>query len=372
MIIKSFTGETTAAALKRVREEMGGQAIVLKTVQNESASRQARVEVTACLDRPSVGQSSMLLARTTAEDNPTAVSSTDAAIPHDVESADPAVIAERLKELEAQLQQLVSGGQRPAQQQQNPELVKACRQMQHADYPEEFVEQVMASVTSKPMLETDMGAVIHTELTSQLAGLMQPDLDFKPGDRVVFVGPAGAGKSSVMGKIAANLVIRHGMRVTLLTQDSTKPAAADEITCYAAVVGADVVNSLSDENQDKLRRSVLLIDTPALPSDSDRVLQLADRIEATNPTHRVAVFSALTRSTDIPGLVARLEPLGTTHVAMTMLDLTESHGSCVAAALATNCRIGFVTDAPGGVGRAGAPDPDQMARLVLRQESHRE
>ena len=53
MIIKSFTGPTVAAALKLVRDEMGGDAVVLKTRVlpiDETIVVNERVEVTACID----------------------------------------------------------------------------------------------------------------------------------------------------------------------------------------------------------------------------------------------------------------------------------------------------------------------------------
>ena len=53
MIIKSFTGPTVAAALKLVRDEMGGDAVVLKTRVlpiDETKVVTERVEVTACID----------------------------------------------------------------------------------------------------------------------------------------------------------------------------------------------------------------------------------------------------------------------------------------------------------------------------------
>ncbi|MFH1688301.1 MAG: hypothetical protein ABIE70_12370 [bacterium] len=371
MIIKSFTASSVAAALKRVRQEMGGQAIVLKTVQNAASSPEARVEITACLDRPSVGQSSTLLARNNHDEG---CSQNDIAVRTDTpepQGSGQSDVSRRLKELEAQLAALLSGDRR---HQPDPydrpvaELSEASQNLRRADFPEEFIKRVMAPLSGGRSPEVDLHAAVHRELTSRLAAIMQPDLSFKPGDRIVFVGPAGAGKSSVMGKVAANLVIRDGAKVTLLTQDSTKLAAANEITSYATAIGADVIGSLADESEEKLKRNILLIDTPALPSDPDRIARLAERIEATRATHRVAVFSALTRSTDIPRLAELMLPLKATHVAMTMLDLTECHGSCVAAALATGCRIGFVTDAPGGIGRAGVPDPFYMARLALRQE----
>ena len=61
MIIKSFVAESASAALKMVREEMGGDAIVLKTRQVFDRTNRPRVELTACIEKASVAQASTIL-----------------------------------------------------------------------------------------------------------------------------------------------------------------------------------------------------------------------------------------------------------------------------------------------------------------------
>ena len=71
MIIKSFTAETMTAALKTVRQELGGDAVVLKSRQLSNGTDANRVEVTACLDKPTAAQASLALPD--AADRPQAV-----------------------------------------------------------------------------------------------------------------------------------------------------------------------------------------------------------------------------------------------------------------------------------------------------------
>ncbi|RKX20827.1 MAG: hypothetical protein DRP35_05405, partial [Candidatus Zixiibacteriota bacterium] len=60
MIIKSFKAETSASALKMVRSEMGGDAIILKTRELIGELGNNRIEITACLENPTVGQSNAI------------------------------------------------------------------------------------------------------------------------------------------------------------------------------------------------------------------------------------------------------------------------------------------------------------------------
>ncbi|MCH9030725.1 MAG: hypothetical protein IIB00_00490 [candidate division Zixibacteria bacterium] len=58
MIIKSFLADSIADALKMIRSDLGGKAVVLKTralSAHESGQGRRMVEITACLDNPTVG-----------------------------------------------------------------------------------------------------------------------------------------------------------------------------------------------------------------------------------------------------------------------------------------------------------------------------
>lgn len=51
-----------------------------------------------------------------------------------------------------------------------------------------------------------------------------------------FVGPAGAGKTSALVKMASQLVVREGKKVALFTTDSFKVGAADQMRIYAQIL----------------------------------------------------------------------------------------------------------------------------------------
>ncbi len=54
MIVKSFIADTVAGALKQARNELGGDAVILKTRKLDGVHPSAgggRVEVTACVDK---------------------------------------------------------------------------------------------------------------------------------------------------------------------------------------------------------------------------------------------------------------------------------------------------------------------------------
>ncbi len=377
MIIKTYRAESTAAALKMVREELGGDAYVLKTREVDGSNREGRMEVTACLENADA--SDLSPTAKTVKDRTTVMTESDQSMPEETVVSPPETINvpvvpavetrndkldSRIDRIEKRLDQIFNLNLKAAVE---SDKLTRCREiinaLKQADVPSDFLDAFMMTLIE--MDESDIADVslVQGKLVLELSTMMVPDLAFKPGDRVLFVGPAGAGKSSLMGKLAAQLVANEKRKVRLVTLDDVKIGAIDEIGSYADLLGVDlteekeIVRSGSD--------TITLIDTPALPRDDARVERLAKKIKQARPTYCLAVFSAITRSDDIPTLAMSLKTMAPTHVAITMTDLTDRLGSMIAATAATGLKLAHTTNSPGGAGSINAPDPDMVARKLL-------
>ncbi len=304
-------------------------------------------------------------------------------------------ITERIAGLETRLERMQETGVPTTAKPRNPRreaIDDVCNRLMAADVPEVFVRSFAKelSAATEDEEDSDVMAQAHRLLTARLAQMMVPHFDFVAGDRLVFVGPAGAGKSSVMGKLAFRLAIKEKMKVNLATLDTQKMAAHEEIASYADVLGVPLeeVPSASNGNGTRKRRSgwldvdsendqevsdddssekepVRFIDTPALPSDEAAFEALCARVASVRPTNCFAVFSALTRSADILRMAERLRKLSPSHTIVTMLDVTSCRGTVIAAAQALSTKVAFVCNAPAGKGQLLTPDPDRIARLLL-------
>ncbi|MCK4302509.1 MAG: hypothetical protein KAW91_07030, partial [candidate division Zixibacteria bacterium] len=143
----------------------------------------------------------------------------------------------------------------------------------------------------------------------------------------------------------------------------------DELCGYAEVLGATVAESVDSGGKvEPVSDAIQLIDTPGLAADEEGRRELAGRLDQSDPGYRFAVFSSLMRSSDALAMATLMEPLAPTHIAMTMLDLTDRIGSALAVAGATGWKIALVSDSPGGIGDLKTPDPDRVARTLLRME----
>jgi flagellar biosynthesis protein FlhF len=390
MIIKSFTGESAAAALKKVRSEMGGDAVILKTRRLADSADGNVIEVTACLDKASVGQSSRVLAEGTTNTSESTVLPKTPSEDTSSVSAQAQLVNEvnaRLDRMEKRLAD-VAGASQKAMTAQMAAMLKELaaksvsgrpdsdldealwrleRSLMDADVPETFTTLLLTSVQQEDLNGSTPAENARRLLVDLLADMMVPSMELQAGDSVMVVGPSGAGKTSLIGKLAAHLITVGKKKVRLLSLDSTKVGAHDEVASWAEALGIPTETPLLDEQVSITpdETVITLIDTPGLPADEDQLRSYIQLLESIEASHRLAVFPALMRTSDMESMATRLRVLNPTHVALTMLDMTSRHGSIIAGCESLGCKLVYTTDGPGGLGKLGTPNPARTAALLI-------
>ncbi len=390
MIIKTFAEESSAAALKMVRNEMGGEAIVLKTRQITRPGLRPVFEVTACLESATVATASAILSdgpqkQVTVTEAISAPEPTPTETPESAGSTEEPEVTklemvacsdgldERITAIDRKLNQLINLGIQPDGISRLELFQAVHRQLKEADLPDDYLESFMSTLVENYDNTCDINEYACQKLAKELEATIERDIVFQPGDKVIFVGPAGSGKSSAMGKLAASLTARQKRKVRLLSLDDQKLAAFDEICSYAEILGLEVVPPPSaNEAENQYSDAITLIDTPAMPMQRERVQALKQRIDNVEPTYRFAVFSCLTRSRDVFQISKTLKEFNPTHLILSMQDLASCQGTVVTAAKALGLKIVFLSDSPGGMGELKIPDSQTLANQFMDVEVTRD
>ena len=344
MIIKSFTAESAAAALKQVRHVMGGDAVVLKTRQVRNPRGAMQVEVTALLDRPTVAQTEQVFDSSRTE----------------APASNNKLRSEHGRKSEATVPVNASA---------------SCmkRILSEADFSEAYSESLMRRVLRSDEELADTLVNLSECLIQEAESFYRSDLSLNLGDKLMVVGPAGSGKTSVIGKLAARLIIQENKKVRLLSLDNQKIGAADEIQNYADLLGVQVIDirgdlSFGDEESDCVTR----IDTPALSPDEDEQARLTDRVVSVGATHIVLCLSCLTRESDLAAQIESYNAFGPQLAVMTMTDLSWRYGSVLSALKQSGLRLIGVTDNSGGMGQMHLPSGIELIDAMLKGEVYRE
>lgn len=192
------------------------------------------------------------------------------------------------------------------------------------------------------------------------------------GARVsAFIGPTGVGKTTTIAKLAANLRIRERRKVGMVTIDTYRIAAVDQLKTYAELIEVPLHVVLTPG---ELCRAldlmsdcdVVLIDTAGRSqNDRLRLNQLGAFLRAADPDDVSLVVSATSSRSALVSTLERFLPLGVSGVVMTKLDEAIALGSVLNVAAVSRLPIRYVTtgqDVPDDIFPA---DPRRLARCIV-------
>jgi len=171
------------------------------------------------------------------------------------------------------------------------------------------------------------------------------------GGVVAMVGPTGVGKTTLIAKLAARWVLRHGARdIALVSTDCVRIGAQEQIHTLGRLLGvpAYAIDGAADltELLDRLgERRLVLIDSAGL---SQRDPRLADELEAlSNTSDRLEtslVLSAAAQAGAIEESLARFAPARPTTCCVTKLDEATSLGGTLSALIRTKLPLAYLSD----------------------------
>ncbi|WP_291272241.1 flagellar biosynthesis protein FlhF [Geothrix sp.] len=161
-----------------------------------------------------------------------------------------------------------------------------------------------------------------------------PPIQLDPGKMRVaaLVGPTGVGKTTTLAKLAAYAQLHLKQKVALLTLDTYRMAAVDQLQQYAQILQVPLHVALTVEDlRSALRfyqdRALVLIDTPGhSPKDTETLGQLRGLLDELPEVETHLVMSATTKPRDLAEIAARYEPLHPTRLLFTKLDETSTYG----------------------------------------------
>lgn len=188
---------------------------------------------------------------------------------------------------------------------------------------------------------------------------------------IALVGPTGVGKTTTIAKLAATYKLRHGRKVGLVTADTYRIAAVDQLRTYANIIGLPLQVALTPAEMGSACAAlrdcdIILVDTAGRsPHDAGRLTELRAVLEAARP-HEVHLTLASTSSESC--LIAAAEKFAEVRpdgLIFTKLDEAVNFGVLVNVVRRVDAKLSFVTtgqEVPDKIERGSA---ERIARLVM-------
>jgi flagellar biosynthesis protein FlhF len=163
------------------------------------------------------------------------------------------------------------------------------------------------------------------------------------------VGPPGAGKTTTLVKLAVNYGLAARRPVLVLSTDTYRVGAADQLRSYAAILGVgfqvlETVSALAQAIEENRGKEVILIDTAGLAlADLDSSAALARLLATRKDIDRQLVLSASMKPADLTRVIDAYEIFRPRRLLFTKLDETNSLGPIFNEAVRTRKPLSFFT-----------------------------
>jgi flagellar biosynthesis protein FlhF len=358
MKIRRYIAFSMEEAVDRVKRELGRDAVILEVRRIRAPGilgfiKPRRVEVTAAVAQPVVPPASPRLESLLIPATTKAVLSgslvTRDFLPEDIKTLP--------KQLQAPYELVCRYKERLVRRGVTPDLAKS------------IVEQALEAVPPEQMGDANiLGSRIHQVIMKLFQSQKVQD---QPDRTLAFVGPTGVGKTTTVAKLAAVYSLQQRKKVALITTDTYRIAAVDQLKRYADILHIPLEVVYTPEDLDAalkrhLEVDMVLVDTAGRsPKQGLHLAELKNLLAAVPDIETALVLSATTKAEDLDLIYDHFSIFAPSQVVFTKIDETKSAGALLNLVNRTQLPVTFVTNGQNVPDDLEVAGPEFLTELVL-------
>ncbi|MDR3570036.1 MAG: hypothetical protein P4L43_18590 [Syntrophobacteraceae bacterium] len=318
MQVKTFTAPTMEKALAQVKKELGPEAIILSTRKLTEGLGEPCFEVSAATEQQPFGAETK-------------------AVPKDSS----AEMINDLQEIKGFLSLLISSRDQLSQLQSNQPLAE----LYHSLLVRGLDEKQVFILLNKAVSDLNGDPLNRSSIFNAFCKRLVTKISFARPFRVVsnsvgpavytFVGPTGVGKTTTLAKLAAYLKIKRRIELGIVSLDTYRIGAVEQLKTYAEILEIPFVVA---QSRSELRRAlddfshcdaVLLDTTGRNYLNRDHVSHLRSLFENGRRFSHFLVLSATAKDEDLQQTIVHFRDMDINSLIFTKLDETVHHGCIV-------------------------------------------
>lgn len=364
--LKTFEAKSMADAIEQVKRHLGRDAVILHTrtltkggvlgfggcpmVQVTAAAGDAELPTAM---RRGIVKRRTGKALTTGRADGTAMPMRDTSL-RSATVSDPDLLAE-IGELRSMIQDHVRDARRWRAPALPEELFDTYTRLLQTEVAEDIAVQLVEQIRTE--LSPDQLAdpqVVRERLAAYLETMLPVAgpirLTGRSGPTIIaLVGPTGVGKTTTIAKLAANFQLREGRKVGLITIDTYRIAAVEQLRTYAQIINVPLevvmtpsqlrtaIDAMSD-------RDVIFLDTVGRSqNDQIKINELKCFLDEAKPHEVHLVLSSTCSRRVLTETVARFRSVGIDRVIFTKLDEAIGFGAILSCLTEAKTKLSYLT-----------------------------
>lgn len=381
MKIKRFVGDSFSEVMRQAKEQMGNDAVILHSRRYKEGGLfglfgREKFEITVAMDEN--GRNDNQATPTPAEDNV------------EIKEADSSQFAvhsasEILQEIKLMKDMVEELRERIDDDGGSQDIIDRNSRLLYKHLVSRHVDEKLANRIVKTVEERAEAGQVHdyahirnlcVQVIAEL--IRKPrDIEFKKGKTrvVALIGPTGVGKTTTIAKLAARFSLIEKKKIGLITLDTYRIAAVEQLKIYADIMGLPLQvvykpGDLKAAVEHFSNRDLVFIDTAGRsPRNDEQMAELVALLREAEPDEVILVLSATTNSDDLLDTFKRFNIMKIDKIIFTKLDETNCYGSILNTVHRTKKRLSYVTNGQNVPDDIELLNDIQIAQMIVGDDS---
>jgi len=360
MIIKRYIVDNMNEAMVKIRYELGSDAVIVSQRKLPAKGikglfKPRKLEVTAaCDDRKPQKAESVPVEPAQGEDS----------------------MRSELLELKSMLKDFINSRERGADSQSSSRRItknSVKQKMLDRDIPPEILNKICEEISKESGDKKITAKYLEKELYSAFESMIRVS-NGDEGRIQVLVGPTGVGKTTTIAKLASINKLYNNKKVGLITLDTYRIGAVDQLKSYAEILDVPFGVVLSPKDIPSVKESmadcdIIFIDTTG--RNSKNIMQLSELkryLEEFQVDNTYLVLSMTTKHNDLKQIIENYKILDFNRIILTKNDETTQYGSMATAIYYGKAPISYITTGQGVPEDIEKAEADKILHSIMGAE----
>lgn len=406
MIVKKYTGKDETEAVMKAKDDLGSNAVVLnvRTMKQRGLAKVFKkdfVEITAALEEKdfaqNVNNNKPTFSRVSSEANKKQQSQINLLADDRADTNAPKqseIIEKKLDSLHDMLRnQMVKEEEtdkkedvKPAVRPENSANFKSLKliynKLLENEVSEKYANAIINDIENSMKKESNLDSILASVYQKIILKFGEPEA-IEDDDRrkiVFFIGPTGVGKTTTIAKLASDFKLTRSKNVAMITADTYRIAAVEQLNTYASIldVPVNVIYSPSEivESIEELSDyQMIFVDTAGRSHKNteqrDEIIEMISNVRNSDIDADIIIFlvmSVTTKYRDMVNICDAYKSLNSYRLLFTKLDETDSVGNILNIKLYTGAPISYTTCGQNVPDDIESVDVQKLAKSLLGGE----